>query len=838
MTIPKYLIKLLPHFLLFVILLVDLPSFAQSVLSGTVTDEKGEPLPFATLYVNNTTQGTTTNVEGHYALPLDPGQYQLVFQYVGYEKKVIDVVISKESHILNVTLSSEALQLKEVVIKANGEDPAYPVIRAAIAKRKYHLEEVQAYKCRVYIKGLQELKSRPDKFLGYTVPVDTGIVYLSESISELSVERPDKIKEVMISSKVSGNISNFSYNQGSQMLFSFYDNLLQVVGISERSFVSPIASNAMMFYDYQLVGVIQDQGRMINKIKVIPKRKNDPVFQGHIYIIEDLWKVHSVDLVLTKEHQVEFLDRLKIHQVYAPVEHGIWMMISQTFNYELDAFGFKGEGNFTGVHSNYQIEPNVPLINAERKKNGQDLLVPQPKLFPERYFTNEILTIDREADKKSDEYWQRIRPVPLTKMEMEDYQKNDSLKALYESEAYMDSVDKYVNKVSMGNILYSGYTHQNSKKELYYDFYPLTQTLLYNTVEGAAINFKMRRNQYRDKIIKHRISGEARYGFSSEDFYARIWTDIYTDPMKSTRYTIGGGRYVYQLNEDDPILPLVNTLETLILGNNWIKLYDKTYAEFIYRNEPINGFRILSGLNYSQRKMLSNTTDYSFFDNQSFTSNQPDNLELDDTSFETHQALKLWIKLRFDIKKQYINRPDGKFTMPSKYPRIEVYYHKGIPVGPLEVDYDHLMAGIMGEVTLGLAGTSEYTALAGTFLRKDSLTFLDYAHFNTNQSVVGTFSQYSYELLDYYLFSTTSRYFTVHYRHHFNGFIINKLPLLRKTKVQAVASLSYLNTITSGHYFEYGIGLEHIFKLLRCGIYTATKGGSPYATGFRFGLGF
>ena len=820
------------------LLFIQISLFGQGVLQGVVTDQQGEPLPFATLYVNNTTIGTTTNVEGKYSLNLNQGSHELVFQYVGYEKKILTVQIDNKPVTLEVRLETEALQLKEVVVLANGEDPAYPVIRAAMAKRKYHLEEVQAYNCQVYIKGVQQLKSRPDRVLGYTVPVDTGIVYLSESISELSYERPNKIKEVMVSSKVSGNISNFSYNQGSQMLFSFYDNLMQVVGLSERSFVSPIASNAFLFYEYKLEGIINDRGLVVNKIKVIPKRKNDPVFEGYIYIIEDLWRIHSIDLVLTKDHQVEFMDRMTINQVYAPVDFGIWMMISQTFNYELDAFGFKGEGNFTGVHSNYKIEPNVSLLNEDRKKANLAPISNQPKLFPSNHFSNEILTIEEESNKKSTEYWETVRPVPLTNMEKADYQKNDSLKAIYESEAYRDSVDKYLNKISLANVLYSGYTRQNSKKEVYYDFEPLVRTVLYNTVEGAVVNLKVRRTKYEEKILRRRLTTEARYGFSSKDFYARVWADFYTDPMKSTRYTPGMGRFVSQLNENNPVLPFVNTLETILLRNNLIKLFDKTYVDFRYRNEPINGIRFWSTLEYSRRKMLINTSDYSLFFDDPFTSNQPENLELDDTSFETNDALKFSLRVRFEIKKQFISRPDGKFTLPNPYPKIEINYTKGIPVGNAKIDYDRISGMVYGDIPLGLAGKGEYTLEAGTFLRKDSVAFMDYTHFNTNQSVIGRFGQFRFEILDYYLFSTTSRYYTMHLRHHFNSFIINKLPLLRKTKVQTVASLSYLNTITSGHYFEYGIGLEHIFKLLRCGFYTSTRNGSHYATGFRMGLGF
>ena len=127
--------------------------------------------------------------------------------------------------------------------------------------------------------------------------------------------RPDKISERMISSKVSGNSRGFSWNQASDMLINMYENSFILEGLSERPFVSPIANNAFLFYDYDLVGVIQEGDLLINKIKLLPKRTTDPVIDGHIYIIEDQWRIHSVDAIIVKSRGIEFLDSLTIHQV-------------------------------------------------------------------------------------------------------------------------------------------------------------------------------------------------------------------------------------------------------------------------------------------------------------------------------------------------------------------------------------------------------------------------------------------------------------------------------------------------------------------------------------------
>lgn len=810
----------------FALLILHITAFdgVASEVFGTVTDQAGEPLPYATLYVLNTTKGTTTNIEGRYSIDLPPGQYELVYQYVGYKKQQIPLSVDHRRVLLDVVLEPEVLQLEEVVVKAGGEDPAYEVIRQAIAKRKYHQEEVQAYKCKVYIKGMQTLDERPDQVLGVNVTLDTGIVYLSESVSELNVARPDKIKEVMISSKVSGNSSSFSFNQGSQMLISFYDNLLTFPGLSERGFVSPIANNAMLFYEYKLEGTILEGDILVNKIKVIPKRNNDPVFEGFVYIIEDSWRLHSIDLTLTKEHQIEFLDEVHVHQVFAPVQDDIWMLFSQRFNYYLNVLGFKGNGNFVGIHSEYEIEPKDSQIN----------------LFPKGFFDNEVLKIEEAANKRKEDYWEQIRPIPLTRIEKIDYLWKDSLQVLMETESYRDSVDKYANKFNFENLFVGGYFRQNSFKERYYRFQPLYNVLQYNSVEGAVVNLMTIFTQEKEGIWKYQITPTLRYGFSSHDFYGKVKLAYQFDPIKRSRSFVEGGKFVSQFNEDQPITPLINSFETLVNRRNYMKLYEKSFVKLYYSSEVVNGLTWKSTLEYAKRKELANTSDYSFFydGERDFTSNVPQNASLDSTSFGSNTALIFGTSLYIKFGQKYITRPDQKFNLESDYPTLFIYYRKGINALGSDVDFDEVALRVFKDVDYGLFGSGNYTIWAGTFLNSNKMTFIDYKHQMGNQSIFAKFGNDHYQLLDYYQFSTNKSWIGAHADHHFNGFILNKLPFVRKSKAQVVASARYLFTDASQHYFEYGVGLEHLFKVLRVDYYGAVQDGSNYGHGIRVGLGF
>lgn len=805
-------------------ILLSFQTTDAGIIRGRVTGTDGEPLPFATLHIKNTSTGTITNGEGYFSIDLPPGRYQLIFQYVGYKTISHAVTLGKSPVQLDVTMEEEILHLKELVITSTGEDPAYAIIRKAIEKRKFYLNEVEAYHCNVYIKGLQRLDKAPDNVLGVSIPVDTGIVYLSESVSEFSFKQPDKIREVMISSKVSGDNQAFSFNKASDMMFTFYKNLLQVEGLNPRGFVSPIASNALMFYRYALEGVIQENGQRINKIKVTPIRPNDPVFTGYIYILDNSWRIHSLDLLLTKANQIEFIDSVTIKQVYAPAgdgrRHDIpWMMISQSFDFTFKAFGFEGDGYFIGVYSDYELEPKL-----ER-----------------RYFSNEVMSIADEANERDSVYWANIRPVPLTRIEKIDYLEKDSVRVIRESRHYMDSVDRERNKIGPGNLLLSGYTRYNSYEDKSWHVPPLTQILQFNTVEGFAPNLSLTyRKMYEDRKAI-RIAPALRYGFASEQLNGKLEAFFYYNPKKFAYGGIGFGRFVTQFNQDRPLSPFFNTLYTLLEGHNYLKIYDRSFIDLYHEAEIVNGVKLSTKVSYAERKPLFNSNEFSFRDGDDihFTPNAPQNAEWRNTEFFRHQALVIDIGVSLHIAQKFVSRPDRKIIVESKYPEISFQYKKGLPkVMGSDIDFDMLEASVGDEIDFGLLGAGNYLFFGGSFVNADSLAFMDFKHFNGNRTIFGNFDMGNFQLLDFYLFSTRKDWYGAQYEHHFNGFIFNKFPLVRKLNLQAVARVNYLHTDALKNYFELGFGIEHILKIGRVDFFTGFREGNRTRTGFRLGIGF
>lgn len=778
-------------------------------VSGKVQDVNGNAMPFVNVYVDGTTNGTTTNFEGEFALDLKEDDLaELVFQSMGFQKHHERINMRTRTNNMTVVMQAEDQQLKQVTVTANAKDPAFAVMKQAIAKRKYHLNLVNSFTGDIYMKGTTRLNEIPDpeklpKFLREGLPdsSDLGLLYLSESVARFHRKKPDNFKEEMLASKVAGYSTGVSWNRTSDVLFNFYENAIEFSDVSERNFVSPVSSTAMLFYKYKLLGTFYENDKLINKIEVIPRRKTDPIFHGVIYIVEDSWNIYGLDLFLTKDAQIDFADTIRVGQSFVQFNDSVWMPLSLKINYEYKIFGFDVTYNAVGLFSNY-------LINRS---------------FPKKFFRNEVFRIEEGANKKDSLFWEQSRPVVLTEEERNNYHKSDSMEVVQKSDVYLDSIDAKSNKITLGNILISGYQHYKRKDSLSYSINPLISMIQYNTVEGVA--FELRPSIRSWKNMKSTwLQSNLRYSQARDKFSGRASIFRRLDNKKFESIRAEGGHYISQFNnEREPISPLVNSIYTLLTEQNFMKIYEKTYGEIEYRKEVVNGFFVAAELAYASRSRLGNNSDFTIrdIDDREFTPNNPVELSTDPS-----RALIAEVNVAYRHKQRYEMYPNFKRIITPKYPTIYASYKKGVSTGFSDVDFDFVRVGLGDEVSLGLFGESRYEVTAGTFINTNELAFYDYQHFTGNQTMAMLFrSSWSlygfggqmrtFHTLEYYDKSTTSGFVEGHYEHHFNGFVLNKFPLLRKLRWQVVGGVNVLYTEDGNDFTELFVGIENIFKIFR-----------------------
>jgi len=156
---------------LFLLLLhcIAFPDVRATRITGTVKDDKGNFLAYASILVKGSTRGVTANNEGKYFLDLAPGAYTLVCQYVGYAREEKKITVGQEYLTVDFRLSLQQLSMADVVVRPGGEDPAYDIIRHAIKKRKDYESPLDSFTCEAYIKTLIKSRKIPKRILGQKI---------------------------------------------------------------------------------------------------------------------------------------------------------------------------------------------------------------------------------------------------------------------------------------------------------------------------------------------------------------------------------------------------------------------------------------------------------------------------------------------------------------------------------------------------------------------------------------------------------------------------------------------------------------------------------------------
>jgi len=802
----------------------------QSQITGLITDKNNNPLPFVSIYIQNSDIGTTSNDEGFYELNIKKtGNYTIVFQSLGFEilKKTIQFSVSPIK--LNVILNEDTVPLATVEINSK-ENPANEIIRKAIKNKAVNNLKTINYTADFYSKGIYRIKNAPKKILGFDLgdmgggldSTRTGVIYLSETVSKIT-KNDKKFKERIIASKVSGKDNGFSFNKASDVNFNFYNNLITL----GENIVSPISNYAFNYYKFHLESSFYKENQLINKIKVAPKHQTDNAFGGYIYIVENTWQIYAVELFISgKQIQQPAVDKLYLKQNYLySSKNKLWSLFSQSIDFKFGMFGININGRFTAVYSNYNFKP----------------------LFTEKTFTKEVLSFDDKSNKKDSIFWDKLRPVPLTTEEINDYTLKDRIKIVRNSKKYLDSVDFKKNKFNLGDVFF-GYSKRNSYKKWNLNISSLLLGTVFNSVQGWHNNMNLTFfKNYKEKHQKLWVTSVLDYGISDKRFRPRANITYRFNDISKPVLSISGGNKILQFNQDEPISPLLNSITTLFFTDNYAKFYDKTYVNVSFAKEALNGVRVSSSFAYENRKPVFNTTNYVIINkkNRILTSNNP--LEPNNYTsavFSKNNILKFSLAANIKFAQEYISYPNSKRNLfKNKYPKINIKYTKGFASSDAKYNYDLIQTRIFQNFQIGNKGRFSYNIKAGKFININELSFVDYKHFNGNQTNVNLESDYlnSFFLLPYYNLSTNNEYSEFHLQHHFNGYLLRKIPLLNQLQFKLVLSANALLTSENKPYTEYAIGLENIgfgkFRFLRID-YVRSNLNGKINNGLVFGLSF
>ena len=841
--------------------------YGQGVRGHIYTSEH-EALPFATIYIQQQETGTTSNQEGFYEIKLAPGQYDLVFQYLGYKTEVRSVTVGDEWITLDITLPEQIVQLREVEVRAGKEDPAYTIIRKAIAKSKFHRLQVQHYTAQVYVKGAGRVKDVPFLLENRLKKegIDSSTIFLSESVSEITFDQPNTVKERVISIRSIGEGNNTSPTP-------FINGSFYKPKVAQA--ISPLSPRAFAYYKFRYEGSFRDRGYEVNKIRVIPRSRGDDVFSGYIYIIEDLWSIHSLQLFTYKQGF-----KIEASQIYNPIEETVWLPVTHRIEVTGKVFGFDLEYKYLATVSDYAIELN-PDLNREfevvdekidrelaealaKEENTDTLTAPtdaQAFKQQQRYtrkqlkkalrayekeldkqeeapevVSNSNVVIDSLAHRKDSSYWAEVRPVPLNTREQKSYQKLDSMAVAEPEEDKQDSSDK--KRGSLGSLLLGTTINVDENSSFRY-VSPLGE-LRFNPVEGANFNVPLIYHTRLDSMRSLEVSAVPRYSFARKKLIGKGGVGIsYPAVGQTGRIALEGGRFVSQFNEQEPISALVNSFTALLQKRNYISLYEKDYGRLYYDQLLTPRLTINTTLEWAKRRPLFNQTNYSLRqrEEEDFAPNAPLN-EQTDTNFPMHRALWGEVTLGYEPWLKYYVRNGKKRRIDHSSPHFHLTYRKGLPgILASDVNYDLLEVGAQHQFRVGARGRLDYNFYAGAFLNSQQLYFMDFKHFPGNRVVLQESDPVaSFRLLDYYRHSTRERYAVAHLHYQFRKLLLTRIFEIRLLGLKENLLVNYLKIGTSPHYTEVGYSLDNIFRFFRVEAVASFNNGTYQDLGIRIGI--
>jgi len=779
-----------------VVLLVFSHSVAAQVtkIRGKVVDsDTKEPLPFVNVSFKGTTTGTITDFNGDFFLETRTAKDSLTVSYVGYNPKTVPVKKGVYQE-LNIELKPESIMLDAVVV-VPGENPAHPILRKIIRnKERNNPDQLQSYSCESYNKIEVDLNNVDDdlkkrkifnqfKFVWDYVDTNaiTGKTYLpifiTETISDFHYQSSPKLeREIIKATKISG-VNNESVAQFTGKIYqnvNIYDNFINVF---DQGLVSPISNVGLLYYKYYLIDSAFIGNRWCYQISFKPKRKMEPTFTGDFWVNDTTWAIAKVQVRLAEKVNLNFVNDLVASAEYTPLNDTLWfpkeLKLFVDFNLTDKTTGFFGHK--TTSYQNVVVNQRMPEAIKAIPNNIQ---------------------VQEGALNQDKTFWEQARPFELTQKEANIYAMVDSVQQVPMYKTFIDIINMFVNYYYVIGYIEIG---------------PYYKTYSFNEIEGNRFRVSGRTsNKFSKRLM---ISGFAAYGDKDNRFKFGLGTLYMLNKTPREALNLEFKRDIEQLGQSPYALTEDNILTSVLRRNPNYKLTLVNELSGYYQKEWFNGFSNTLNLSY---KVIypSDSIPFKLSDNSGALS------KITTTSITLNTR---WLK-----DEKYVTGEFERVSLGSNYPEIN-FEVTGAKRGILGSDYDYvkLHLNYYHKFSINPFGYARLIVDAGKIFGKVPYPLLQLHEGNETYA----FDKYAYNMMNYYEFAS-DQYASAFMEHHFQGFFLNHIPLMRRLKWREVVSGKFLIGSISNQnknvlafpyglgevrkpYMEVSAGVENIFKVIR-----------------------
>ncbi len=775
----------------------------ETRISGQVIDAKTkEPIPFANIIVSKTLQGTLTNLNGTYSLELGSSENDSIrASLLGY-KQLTRAIPKGQKHTINFKLVPHNEDLPEVIITYEG-NPADAIVDSIIKYKErstfqgFQFSQYDSYtKAHVGVNNLDEeffekKLMKPFEFIGdYTdTSALNGKTYIPVMISETRstvYERksPRSKKEVINASRISGldntNVSQFLGNM--TLSIDVYKNHIDMF---EKNFISPISNSGHSFYRYYLIDSAFIDSKWCYHLKYKPRRKQELNFSGDLWVNDTSWALVSIKLRMADDANLNFVNDMSVEQEFRWTDDRYWMITKDRLV----------------IDFNLVNNSNTIIGAIGERTNYYDRFVFDSIDTPGVFKNPADVTVNKDALQLNEAYWDSLRPEVLSETESGIYEMVDSVKN-------SPSFKKY-KTIAVGIV--SGYFPIGK-----FEIGPYFKLFSYNSIEGLRFRVGGRTSQ---KISdKFRVGAYLAYGTKDDRF--KYGADfIYVFNKNYRRALNFSFKYdLEQLGLSPTGRPTDNILSSFFSRGPIDKLTMVREYKLSYEYEWYNGLINTAQLN---RKELFPPGDTKFL-------LYPESRQ--DTVFTNSiTTTEIGLDTRISFNEKHIDGKYNRMTIKSENPVFEIKYRFGIPHAKVnDYNYHKLNLSVSQWFNLGMIGWSRFYVDWGKIW--GTLPYPLLKIHDGNETWL--FDQYSSNMMNYYEF-VSDHYIALYYTHHFDGLLLNKIPLLRRLEMREVihfrglyGSVTKKNLEFSEYpgslrpfgdepYLEAGVGLENILKFFR-----------------------
>jgi len=751
----------------------------QGSLIGLVVDTSEAPIAFVQIFDKNRGKLTETSLDGYFRLELSPGNYNLIFNHSEFENYQI-AYISKEAKFdtISLRLLPKPQRLDAVQVSTKWKDPGPKIMRQAIDKRDYWESHMPNNTSTVYIKAFQQL--RPNIFRNNTDQEqgDELKPKINANLAEITLvrdfEKPNKIKEVREGVSIRGKKSSLFYLSTTEGDFNIYQNLMSMPALCPLPIMSPLSNSALLAYRFQFDYTYKENGKTIWVINFRGRRSSNATLSGKIHVVDSSFWISRIEYEVPEHLMAEF-DRMEVLQSYKINSDNYLLLDSLSFTYEINSNGNKLDGNTQVDFKEIKVNP----------------------VFPKNYFGLEISKTTQEAYERDSVYWQDNRSIPLREIELTFINESDSINRIKNSDWYLDSIERETNKLTFTSLVLEGQQLKNRKKGIDFQFQPLW--LFYQPwwPGGGRMLLWSRINKTFESKQNIQFIPNLSYGILNNDIRGSVILNTLYDPYHRKRIYIQAGRDFGLIN---PFAAYVD----LFRRDNF---YQHNHLTVYHRQELTNGLFLRI------RGELSDRQDIASFQ----FAESGDSLFENNTAvaFTPHKAVFGSIRLSYTPFQKYISEPKQKIILGSAWPTFSVEYRKALPgVLGSTIDFDYLEFQIQHQFPWGLFGTSELRSTSGSFISRKNVSLIDYKYQRRGDDGIFTPPMFAFQTLDS-TFTTFGRYYDLHYRHHFNGALVNKVPFMKYLKFYESVGLNLLYAPERRNMFFYEAyaGLDKLFKI-------------------------